>query len=53
MTRLKPPQPKRLAETMAHVIGHLPRASIIPAKFYILEKAAWMFLSINREPDPS
>lgn len=42
---MKPLQPKRLAEALANAIGHLPRVSIIPAKFYILEKAAHLFLS--------
>lgn len=42
---MKPLQPKRLAEALASVIGHSPRVSIMPAKFYIMAKVSYLFLS--------
>lgn len=42
---MKPPQPKRLAEALARTIGYAPRVSIMPAKFYIMAKVSYLFLS--------
>ena len=48
-----PPRPSPMSVALASVIGHSPRVSIMPAKFYILEKASYLFLRIKHEPNHS